>query len=207
MIDVVTYRILGKSPLMVQNPAAFITDEDKKALATKKKYVSEEEAALRVYYLVDNELLIESDPKKLKGGKFVFPASAFRRSLMTAVSGRKFGKKSARMVLAGAVFPSSEWISVLDEKLKPVKGYELDKRSVVINKARILRVRPKWTDWRMTISFEVDTELVSAEQVKEALDLAGRIIGIGEFRPDPSGGKSGIGSFGRFTAQIVTGSV
>jgi hypothetical protein len=189
-IKITVFRITGTSPLMQSNPANFITDEVKKDLKAKKvEYDSQEEARLRVY---------END------GHFVHPSASFRRSMMNAVTGRKFGKKAARMVIAGAVFPCEEFVTILNGKGKPAKNYEIDKRSVVIkaSKARVLRCRPKFWPWACGLPLEIDEELISPDQVKESLDLAGRVIGVGEFRPDPSDGKSGIGTFGRFTSEI-----
>jgi len=188
-IKIVTFRITGTSPLMQSNPASMSSSDEGTGLATKKVYNDEEEASIRAYR--DSE------------GHFVHPSASFRRAMMTAVSGRKFGKKAARMVVAGAAFPAETDCLLLDENEKPIAGYEIDKRPVVVNKSRVLRCRPKFSPWRLLLPIEIDTELLTDEQALESLQLAGRIIGIGEFRPDPSNGRSGVGTFGRFTAEIV----
>ena len=48
----------------------------------------------------------------------------------------------------------------------------------------------------MQVPLEIDTAILRPEQVDEALNLAGRIIGIGDYRPEKGGG------FGRFSAAI-----
>lgn len=188
-IKIVTFKITGKTPLMQSNPATLCMEPDSGGLGVKKKYDDAQEAALRLY--------VNSD------GKFVHPSAALRKCMMTAVSGRKFGKKAARMVIAGAVFPVETECVILDAKGNPAKTYEIDKQPAVVGKARIPRCRPKFSQWSMLVPLELDDELIAPEQVLEALQLGGRIIGIGEYRPDPSGGKSGVGSFGRFSAEIA----
>lgn len=188
-IKIVTFKISGTSPLMQSNPESLCGEPDSAELGVKKKYNDDEEAALRVYKNAD--------------GQFVHPSAAFRKCMMTAVSGRKFGKKAARMVIAGAVFPVETECTILTEKGKAAKDYVIDKQPVVVGKARVPRCRPKFWPWTLLLPLELDTDLITAEQTLEALTLGGRIIGIGEYRPDSSGGKSGVGSFGRFTAEIV----
>ena len=107
------------------------------------------------------------------------------------------------MVIAGAVFPVDEMMLILDGKGKPAKKYEIDKRAVVIKGSRVIRCRPKWFPWIIKVPLEIDMELISLSQVQDAGQLAGRIIGLGEFRPDPSSGKSGVGTYGRFTFSIT----
>jgi hypothetical protein len=70
-IQVVTFKITGKSPLMQSNPATLCMEPDATALGVKKKYDDAEEAALRVYLSPD--------------GQFVHPSAAFRKCMMTAV--------------------------------------------------------------------------------------------------------------------------
>ncbi len=204
MIEIARFRVRGLSPLMQNNPANFITDDSAEGgiSAGKKVYDSEVEAALRCY--PDHwENMDDPDTKVTAVGPFGHPAASFRRSMMTAGTGRKIGKKAARMIIAGAVFPVHENVTIITEKGKPITEYEMDKRSVVIQKSRILRVRPKFWPWFVDLDLEVDRDFLSMEQVLEVLNISGRIIGVGEFRPDPSGGKSGIGTFGRYDAEFV----
>ena len=58
---------------------------------------------------------------------------------------------------------------------------------VVVQRNRILRTRAKFDDWRCTAKIETDPELVDEEMIKHWLDIAGRRIGIGDWRPEKSG--------------------
>ena len=69
---------------------------------------------------------------------------------------------------------------------------------VVVQRARVLRTRPRFeTPWSAEFSVEYDPDLVDKTQLENWLDIAGRRIGLGDWRPEKSG------MYGRFTA-IVT---
>ena len=67
-----------------------------------------------------------------------------------------------------------------------------DARAVVIQKSRVMRYRPKFMDWGLKFTITTLTDNISAEVLKEGLELAGNFSGIGDFRPQKKG------SFGRF---------
>lgn len=204
MIEIFVYRVRGLSPLMQSNPECFITDEPDTALKTKKQdYNSDAEAAMRCYPKGGLTWPEGNDDGVVTAtGPFLHPAAAFRSAMCKAAVGRKIAKRAARMVVAGAVFPVDEFVTIEDDEGEPAE-YVLDKRSVVVQKARILRVRPKFTPWECDLKLEVDRDFIGEKVLTEILNLAGRIIGIGEFRPDPSDGKSGIGTFGRFNVEFI----
>ena len=182
--EIVTFLIVGRSPLLQNNPANFIGNAEEGDLgAGKKKYNDEEEARLRVYV----------DPD----GAYCHPCEAFTKAMVKAVAGKKFGKMFATSAIKGAVFIVEPFALIEDGKGQPAKKYGIDRRPVVIGKARVLRCRPMWKPWQMRVPFEIDTAILAPGQVEEALSLAGRIIGVGDYRPEKGGG------FGRFSAEIV----
>ena len=68
---------------------------------------------------------------------------------------------------------------------------------VVVQRQRVLRTRAKFDDWAITFTVEVDEELVDRQQLTTWLDIAGRRLGLGDWRPQKSG------HYGRFeTASI-----
>ena len=52
--------------------------------------------------------------------------------------------------------------------------------------------RPRFDEWRVSFTLEVDETLFSEALVRELLDIAGKRIGLGDFRPERKG------PFGRF---------
>ena len=78
---------------------------------------------------------------------------------------------------------------------------ELGKRAqftvgVVVQRNRVLRTRAKFDEWSCTFTLFVDDELVDQEQLEAWLDIAGRRIGLGDWRPEKSG------TYGRFEAEV-----
>ncbi len=182
--EIVTFKIIGITPLLQNNPTNFIGKSDSDTMTTKKTYDDAEEAELRVYK--DDE------------GNFVHPADGFKKAMVKAVTSRRIAKKSAPGVIKGTVFNVEAYCIILNGKGKPQKTYTIDRRSVVIpsNKARILRCRPCFQlPWSMMLALEIDSSILDRSVVFDALSIAGRTIGIGDFRPEKNG------SFGRFYCE------
>ena len=69
---------------------------------------------------------------------------------------------------------------------------------VVVQRSRLLRTRPMFeTPWAAEFRVECDPELVDKTQLENWLDIAGRRIGLGDWRPEKSG------MYGRFTATVT----
>ena len=182
--EICVFLIVGMSPLLQNNPSAFIGKSgDGETLTSKKEYDDDEEAKLRVYL----------DPT----GKHCHPCEAFIKAIIRAVTGKKFGNLAATSMIKGSVFIAEPFVIIEDENGNPKTDYSIDKRPVVIGKARVARCRPCWANWRMRVALEIDTSILKPKQVEESLSLAGRIIGIGDYRPEKGGG------FGRFSAKLV----
>ncbi len=71
---------------------------------------------------------------------------------------------------------------------------------VVVNRKRILRTRAKFDcPWSVVGVADVDPELVDRDKLTAWLALGGRRVGLGDWRPEKSGGP-----FGRFDVKKVT---
>ena len=68
---------------------------------------------------------------------------------------------------------------------------------VVVQRNRILRTRAKFDEWSCVVAVDCDDELVDKEQLEAWLDIAGRRIGLGDWRPEKSG------TYGRFEATVT----
>ncbi len=102
-------------------------------------------------------------------------------------------------MIKAAVFLAEPECIITDAKGKPLTKYAIDRRSVVnpANKARVLRCRPVWNEWSTKLALEIDAAIFTEQQLLQSQQLAGRIIGVGDYRPEKGGG------FGRFTAAIA----
>lgn len=69
---------------------------------------------------------------------------------------------------------------------------------VVVQRARILRTRAKFDiPWGLTVRVDTDPDLVEKDHLSQWLELAGRRVGLGDWRPE----KSGV--FGRFSVTAI----
>ena len=62
-------------------------------------------------------------------------------------------------------------------------GKFIDRRAVVIQRSKIMRVRPRFDKWSSSFTLEIDDTVCNAEAVRDWLETAGNRRGIGDFRP------------------------
>ena len=69
---------------------------------------------------------------------------------------------------------------------------------VVVQRNRIERTRAKFDTWSVTFLLEAEDELVDQPQLITWLGIAGRRVGMGDWRPEKSG------DYGRFVMHDIT---
>lgn len=70
---------------------------------------------------------------------------------------------------------------------------------VKVGQARVLRTRPVFRSWSVEFEVTYDAEVIKGETVLQSLVDAGRLVGLGDWRPGAPKG----GSWGRFDAEII----
>jgi hypothetical protein len=131
---------------------------------------------------------IESYVYRTLDGELAIPGEYLRGSIINAAKFRqdpRSPRKSAMDLFKAAVVVTSPLASL------GVKEWDyLDKRRVTIQRNGINRVRPAMrAGWRATFDLLVMLpEYVDQNTLRETIESAGRLIGIGDFRP----------TFGRF---------
>lgn len=73
------------------------------------------------------------------------------------------------------------------------------RHAVKVGTARVMRTRPIFSTWSVTFSCEIDPTVLEVQNVLDALTNAGRLVGLGDWRPGAPRG----GSFGRFSAEAL----
>lgn len=189
-MQIVILEYEGTFPLLMHNPAGMGSTQP--GLSAKTAIPTREAEALAGLYLTDDGLFLR------------FPAQGCKASLVTGGGGRKFGKLSATTVVKRGVFPAEEWALLYDpETRKPLTktDYVIDTRRAVIKSGMkssgVQRSRPKILKWGCRVPFEVDDTIANFEVLEEIANLAGRTVGLGDFRPEKGG------PFGRYTAKLV----
>jgi len=127
---------------------------------------------------------------------FYIPANILEQAIIGGSKKIKLGKK----------MPTA--INIIDEynKLEITAPHNLeqcsemheymDVRYVVVNRAKIMRTRPRFDKWKVTFMLELDDSIINDDQLFESLNYAGSLVGICDYRPD-KGGK-----YGRFEVGI-----
>jgi len=126
---------------------------------------------------------VESYVYRLDDGNLALPGEYLRQSIIGAARFRqdpRSPRKSAMDLFKAAVVPLTELADL------GVKDWDyLDRRRVLIQRNAITRERPALkAGWRATVDLLVNLpEYVDPTMLLETLGAAGRLIGIGDFRP------------------------
>lgn len=161
----VNVEIAGIAPLLHHR---FQTEEHgENASKTKKKvYVPSEEAEKCLY--------------RNAKGEIYQPAEHIFQSMVKAAVAFKFeGKKTYKDVVTSGIAITPEDIPLLADP-----NYEIDARPVVVQRARVVRWRPRFNEWKLAFTIDIlDEDNISVPVVKDILETAGRTKGIGDYRP------------------------
>jgi hypothetical protein len=181
----VTFEIVGLSQLLMHNPAAMARPQGGGGkLGTKKIPTPEEEAEASVYRNANGELYL--------------PSMQFRASMLKACTNRKIGKLAAKSIVAGSVFMvETECPLVHPDTGKPLTVWAIDSQRAVVQGNGIIRSRARLDRWATKLAMEIDpTFIPDPSLIEELLNIAGKICGVGDFRPNRGG------PFGRFRATL-----
>lgn len=160
-------KIVGIKPLLVHSPAGMISNQPK----------------LRRGEHLEPKVEAETYLYKNAEGKPCIPAANVKACIRDAgrnyrVSGRRSSTFSS-MIRAG-IDISPPMITIISSE-----NWTVDARSVVIQRQRIIRARPRFDSW--TLQFEInnyDTTIIPADILKRILIDAGKYYGLGDFRPE-----------------------
>jgi hypothetical protein len=121
-------------------------------------------------------------------GEMCLPTEYLRQSIIHAAKFRqdpRSPRKSAMDLYKAGVLSLSNLTS-----FGVSKWDYLDRRRVVIQRNGVTRTRPAMlSGWKTTHEFLINVpEYISVNDLRETIEMAGRLVGVGDFRP----------SFGRF---------
>lgn len=148
--------------------------------------VSKEDAVRAEYHCYRND-----------EGQCFIPSEQLRGALIGAGTfiKSKVGtrSKSMKSIVAAFVLPEP------DEIIIP--NYDtIDRRSAVNKnvKARIMVIRPKWSQWQAEFTLKVMEDSITTETITQLINYAGSYVGIGSYRPTSNG------QFGRFAVEQIS---
>lgn len=158
---VINCHIRGLRPLLMN---AFGSEEEKSAAKKGKVYDDKEEAEKRLY--LD------------KDGNICQPATHLEACMVKSAADFKFaGKKTYKDIFKSGIFVDPLMIPHLKS------DWDIDKQSVVVQRSRILRCRPRFDDWELKFRILVRDDRIEPLVVKQILENGGKYVGIGDFRP------------------------
>jgi hypothetical protein len=186
MLQTVKYHLKSESPLLMHNgslgdPLYFWTKKIKEITAKQKKTDADHEEIGRLEW---------------RGGLYLdnsrpcVPDVAQKATLFNAAKTLKLGKKlkaglfiyeHAMLVYDGPTDLDALWA---DERFR-------DRRNMRVGGSMVMRTRPKFDEWSIDMVIGYDDEVLNADQVRQCVDIGGRLIGLLEGRP----------AYGRYVAQ------
>ena len=193
------YRITvsGVSPIIHHNGAAGL--DTRSAVSREIATIAAKRGGNRTE--PDDDRLRELEAQRAlwldESGAPAIPATAIRAAIEAGARKRKQGPqvRGGLMVLSTAFAYDTEKYGTGVEELGRTTQYTVP---VVVQRSRILRTRAKFDmPWSCTFEVDVDDEVIDQSQLLEWLDIAGRQIGLGDWRPEKSG------MFGRFTESDI----
>ena len=200
-------KLKGIRPLIMHNGAASL---DKRSPANvEKAEISRKRISNRTEH--DDERLRELECQIsiwLDGaGAPTIPAAAIRAAIETAA--RKV--KQVPQVREGITIEAVQAFDYGREALGTTVE-ELGNRAqftvpVVVQRNRIERTRAKFDTWSVTFLLEAEDDLVDQPQLESRLAIAGRRVGLGDWRPEKSATmrRFVVGEFKRFKSSINRG--
>lgn len=81
-------------------------------------------------------------------------------------------------------------------------GFRLHVKPASVGKSKHIRVRPMFTNWSIAGTFEIETEdttILGLTALRDLFSTAGRLAGLGDWRPSS---PTRPGQYGRFSAEV-----
>jgi len=159
-------RIQGNKPLLMHNPQGMIGDKP-----TRRRGEHPDPKA-------EAETYLYKDDK----GEICIPAAMIKACIREG--GRNY-KISGRRTSFAAMIKAGLEIFPMMVPLVSDGPWEVDLRSVVIQRQRILRARPRFNSW--ALEFEIrnhDPDIIHCDTLEKIIIDAGKYYGLGDFRPE-----------------------
>lgn len=166
----------GTMPLLMHSAAGMMQQQPKKN--PKKEYNQVEEAE-KVAYRDDKKFLI-------------IPSRCIKACILNASSWYKIGKRSMKQIIAGGTRIEPENPRITNNKGKPIKDYDIDLRPVNVQQNKIIRARPKISEWNISFDLIYNEKIIGStpqdlKQLNEIIEEAGQRIGLLDNRPQKYG--------------------
>lgn len=190
IMKTIAVQLTGKAPLLMHsdrfaNPLDPLAKAHKELTSKRKKTDDDHTAIAR------SEFIGGCYWRKDIG--FFLPAQNLDACLIAAAKMQKLGVKFKQ----GVQVLEDELVFAGYEKKTPDQLWNdpehIDCRGVKVGMAKIMRYRPILRKWSLNATIVVNEEVVNINEVKKAVQDAGALIGLGDYRP----------RFGRFNVEFI----
>ncbi len=191
VLPVFEFLVEGISSLLMNSPQGMAKTEEK---VSRGKNIPTPEAEA------------ESKTYRASDGRLYLPSMAFRSAILYGCKGRKLGPKQfLTTLMPPALFNvDSKTFLVHPETGEFIQDYEIHATRVKVQGNGVIRHRPEIAVWGAKVFLEIDTEVMTPQIVEEVFQAAGRVAGVGDWRPQKIPNSSGFGGpHGRFRAELV----
>jgi len=187
--------VFGSTPLIVHRfsekiQKGMLDKMEGKAQHKKPPKDPEQEYRDSLYWLdkSGNMTLPKGDPAKHKYG-FGFPSRGFKKSMVNACR----SIEGVEMTQARNAFHiMKELTPLLNHNLKTFAVPRIRTEPMRLSKISCdIRSRGEFLEWGAILEFEYNGNVITAEQLFNLVNVAGFGVGVGEDRPDKTGGIQG----------------
>ena len=175
------FKVKGVSPMMMHsdrmcNPLDELTKELKAVTSKRKKTDADYEEMSRIEFkagLYFDDTLGPYLPAQnieatlINAGKLSKQGSTVKRALMVMEDKIPVEYKGPRTI----------------ETMYADRASFVDVRSVVVQRARLMRTRPIFRDWAVSFSVAYDEGSFNEDVVRQIVETAGKFVGFGDYRP------------------------
>jgi hypothetical protein len=138
----------------------------------------------------------EGDVELSPTAHLVLPAHQIESMVREGARKSKNGKAACAgaIVMDDAVFTAKPKVALADM----VSDVQFTHRCTVkVGTSRVVRCRPQFRQWSATFKLQIDSSVIDVELIRDAIQIAGRLIGLGDWRPGAPKG----GNYGRFELE------
>lgn len=187
MYSHVMVRIVSLAPLLMHNVR--LSDPlNEFALALKK--VSSVRKKELTHHQEMSEIEFKGGSYSDEGGHPIIPGEMLEATIVNGAKKNKLGKQSKSAILVDGAFKLEYEGPKTVEKLWE-GGKHIDRRAVSVNNSKIMRTRPRFDKWALNFKLSYLPDQMKEDEVRTAVENAGRSAGIGDYRP----------KFGRFEIE------
>lgn len=179
-MELLSLKITGVSPLMMHsdklaNPLDPVTKAHKELTSVRKKSDELHEA------IAKSEFIAGSYWTEQDG--FYIPGANFDATFWGGAKLSKLGVHWKR----GAMVMTDKAKLLFDGPATPEELWEdrrfVDCRGVKVGQAKLMRYRPVFLEWATRLEVAINPDVLDTKEVKKAIDDAGALIGVCEYRP------------------------